>query len=96
MTLNPFSPEKYLFVMTLTVRIKQCEKVNLFKSNTIQMLKHRFMPHSPYYPTAYIRTPLNKQPGGVVGGVFGKSHVGVSFFTRVNVCLGNGLWKEVG
>ncbi len=70
MTLNPFSPEKNLFVLTLTVRIEQCEKGTY--TNTIQMLKHRFMPHCPYYPTAYIRTPLYKQPGGVGGGYMGR------------------------
>ncbi len=28
--------------------------------------------------------------------VYGKDHLGVSFFTMVDVCRGNGLWKEVG
>ncbi len=47
MTSKPYSPDKYLFVMTLTVRIKKCEKVNVFKPNTPQRQKHRFVSHSP-------------------------------------------------
>ncbi len=65
MTLKPFSPEKYFFIMTLTVSIEQFEKVNLFKPNTRQSQKHRFVSHSLYCPVvrlngprAYIRTPL--------------------------------------
>ncbi len=34
MTFKRFSPHKYLFIMTLTVSIKQCEKVNIYKPNT--------------------------------------------------------------
>ncbi len=63
MTFEPFSPEKYLF--TMAVSIEQCEKVNLFKPSTHQRQKHRFMSHSPYCPVvrlnglrAYIRTLL--------------------------------------
>ncbi len=65
MTFKPFSPDRYLFIKTLTVSIEQCEKVNLFKPNTPQRQMHRFLPHSPYCPVvnlngprAYIRTPL--------------------------------------
>ncbi len=65
MAFNPFSPEKYLFIMTLTVSIEQFEKVNLFKQSTPQRQTHRFVSHSPYCPVvrlngprAYIRTPL--------------------------------------
>ncbi len=65
MTFKPFLPGKYLFIMTLTVRIKQCEKVNSFKPKTPQGQTHRFESHSPYCPVArlngpraYIRTPL--------------------------------------
>ncbi len=65
MTFEPFSLRKYLFIMTLTVSIKQCEKVNLFKPNTPMRQRHRFVSHSPYCPVvrlngprAYIRTPL--------------------------------------
>ncbi len=35
--------------MTLTIRIKQCEKVDVFKPNTPQRQKHRFMSYSPPY-----------------------------------------------
>ncbi len=62
-TFKPFSPEMYLFAMTLTVSIEQREKENLFRPNTPQ--RHRFMSHSPYChvvrlngPSAYICTPL--------------------------------------
>ncbi len=65
MTFKVFSPHKYLFIMTLTVSIKQCDKVNLFKPNTPKRQKHRFVSHSPYCPVvrlngprAYIRIPL--------------------------------------
>ncbi len=65
MTFKPFSPEKYLFVMTLAVSIEPLKKVNLFKPNTPQRQKRRFVSHSPYCPVvrlngprAYIRTPL--------------------------------------
>ncbi len=65
MTFKPFSPDRYLFIMTLTVSIEQCETVNLFKPNTPQRQMHRFFSHSPYNPvvslngpSAYIRTPL--------------------------------------
>ncbi len=65
MTIKAFSPHRYLFKITLTVGIKQCEKVNLFKLNTPKRQKHRFVSHSPYCPVvrlngprAYIRTPL--------------------------------------
>ncbi len=47
MTSKPYSHDKYLFIMTLTVRIKKYEKVNEFKPNTPQRQKHRFMSHSP-------------------------------------------------
>ncbi len=36
-----------------------------------------------------------KQPGGVVG-VNERGHLGVSFFSWVDMCWGNGLWGEVG
>ncbi len=65
MTFKPFSPEEYLFIMTLVASIEQFKKVNLFKPNTPQRQKHRFVSHSPYCPVvrlngpmAYIRTPL--------------------------------------
>ncbi len=65
MNFKAFSPHKYLFIITLTVSIKQCEKVNLFKPNTPQRQKHSFVSNSPYCPVvrlngprAYIRTPL--------------------------------------
>ncbi len=65
MTFKAFSPEKYLFVMTLTGSIQQFKKVRLFKPNTPQRQMHRFVSHSPYCPVvrlngprAYIRTPL--------------------------------------
>ncbi len=65
MTFKPLSPEKHLFVMTLAVSIEPFKKVNLFKPNTPQSQKHRFVSHSPYCPVvrlngprAYIRTPL--------------------------------------
>ncbi len=65
MTFKVFLPHKYLFIMTLTVGITQCKKVNLFKPNTPKRQKHRFVSHSPYCPVvrlngprAYIRTPL--------------------------------------
>ncbi len=65
MTFKPFSLDKYLFIMTLTVSTEQFEKANLFKPNTPQRQKHRFVSHSPYCPVvrldgprAYIRTPL--------------------------------------
>ncbi len=64
MTLKAFSLHKYLFILTLTVSIKQCKKVNLFKPNTPKRQKHRFVSHSPYYhivrlngPRPYIRKP---------------------------------------
>ncbi len=69
MNFKAFSPHKYLFIMTLTASIKWCEKVNLFKPNTPQRQKDRFVSHSPYYPVvrlnaprAYIRTPLKSLP----------------------------------
>ncbi len=65
MTVKTFSPHKYLFIMTLTVSIKQCEKANLFKPNTPKRQKHRFVSHSSYCPVvrlkglrAYIRILL--------------------------------------
>ncbi len=65
MTFKAFSPHKFLFIMTLTVSIKQCEKMNLFNQYTPKRQKHRFVSHSPYCPVvrlngprAYIRTPL--------------------------------------
>ncbi len=65
MTFKPFSPHKYLFIMTLTISIEQFEKVDLFKPNTPQRQKHRFVSHAPYCPVArlngpraYIRTSL--------------------------------------
>ncbi len=69
MTFKPFSPNKYLFIMTLAVSIELCEKVNLFKPNTPQRQTHRFKSRSPYCPAAslngpraYIRIPLYIQP----------------------------------
>ncbi len=65
MTLKPFSLAKYPFIMTLTVGIEQCEKVNLFKPNTPQNQTRRFKSHAPLRhvarlnePRAYIQTPL--------------------------------------
>ncbi len=65
MIFKPFSPKKYLFIMTLTVSIEKFEKVNLFRPNTPQRQTQRFVSHSPYCPVhrlngprAYIRTPL--------------------------------------
>ncbi len=70
MNFKPFSPETYLFIMTLRVSIEQCEKLYLLKPNRPQRQKHRFMSHSPYCPVArlngpraYIRTPLYKLYG---------------------------------
>ncbi len=65
MTFKTFYPDKYLFVISLTVSIDQCEKVNLFNPNTPQGQTHRVKSHTPYCPAArlhgprvYIRTSL--------------------------------------
>ncbi len=98
MTFKPFSPEKYLFTMTLTVSIEQREKVNLFRPNIPQKQKHRFMSLSPYChvvrlngPSAYIRTPLLK--GGCVTGGWGGGIKG----WEITGCIGVSCpwWKTV-
>ncbi len=87
MAFKPFSPDKYLFIKTLTVSIEQCEKVNLFKPSTPQRQKHRFVSHS-HEPRAYIRTPLY---------VFCKimiyrPHNVVSTISHLNVRSNNSSW----